>query len=893
MKIVSGSAFEGKNLIAPVPVVRLVIDFGDLSDHSPARLGGGFIAHLVEFLTELEAHGGAGKRGEDPFAADLSQDESLRLGHVVVRIALALQHVAGAEVSYATVDTNPAGASGRQELIFAHWGGEFGVTAGRVALAALGQLLNFSHAEGNAQAADFGRKVASLIRLQWLDISTAALVREAIRRDIPWRRVSPEARFVQFGYGCWQETIRETVTQHSSSNSAWMSTNKAVTSRVLAEAGLPVPRQAAIRISSNVAEAAEQAVGMADKIGYPVVVKPMSGKEALGIGVNLRDAAALRKAVEEAAKFENTIILESFVTGDDHRVLIVDGKMIAAAKRIPAHIVGDGRQSVAQLVAEANRDPRRGSGFEKILVRLELNTQAERTLSDQGLNGDSVAAAGQTVYLRNTANIATGGTASDVTDIVHPDNRRAAVRAAQVLGLGVAGVDFLSTDISRSYHENGAAICEVNSSPGLRPHWLGDDSRDVVGPIMDSIYPPGAPSRVPIAAITGTNGKTTTTRMVARILEHAGHAVGCSTSDGVYIQRERIAEGDMAGVTGARMVLHNPEIDIAVLETARRGIITRGLAVDWCDVGAVLNIDDDHIGTDGVRDIEDLARVKSLVAMAARKLVVLNADDPRCVAMAGRSAAQRICYVTMAPDHGAIAKPHIASGGMAVSLRPDKADDRGSSIEFHNNGQTTKILPLSGLPTAMNGKAMHNVQNAMFALAIAHGLGASFAHIRAGLEALSCSHADTPGRFDMFTGLPFRVVLDYAHNAQEFRAVSTVIKQLECKGRRIVAFATPGNRSDQHFANLATAAAQSAFDHYICFRRNDLRGRGLSEVPERLRDGLIEAGVAAECISIVPPEDDAVNAALDMAAPDDIVALLYSDHDKVWDMLGARSADAR
>ncbi len=806
LKIVSGLTFDGKNLIAPVPVVRLIIDFGDIANLSPAGLGPKFADVFAEFLTVLEAHAGA--VGREPLALAIDQDKFLGLGQLVACIALALQRVAGAEVSYATAKYDTAEDSNRQELTYAHWGGEFGIAAGRIALVALEQLLHVSRGNGDGKipilsAAEYGRKIASYFHAQGLDISSAALVREAIKRDIPWRRMSPEARFVQFGHGRLQKTIHGTVTQLTPGNSARMSANKAVTSRILSELGLPVPNQAAIQISGKVGAAAESAVSMAIKFGYPVVVKPMSGQEAQGVSVNLVDAAEVREAVEEAAKFERAIVIESFIDGDDHRLLIVDGKLIAAAKRIPAHVVGDGRRSVTELVDQINLDPRRGTGFEKILVRLKLNPQAERILSRQGLAPDSIPAAGQAVYLSRTANISTGGTAIDLTDTVHPDNARAAVRAAAALGLHVAGVDFLSTDISRSYRENGAVICETNSSPGLRPHWLGDETRDVVGPIMDCLYPPGTPSRVPIAAITGTNGKTTTVRMVARILEHAGHTVGCTTTDGVYIRRERIAVGDMAGVTGARMVLHNPEIDAAVLETPRRGIITRGLAFDWCDVGAVLNVDDDHIGMDGIHSIDEMARVKGLVAESARKTLVLKGDDERCRAMAAGSKAERICYVSMTPGQGTAAEQHIAAGEMAVTLR---SSDSGSFIDFHHGSQVTELLPVSDLPTAMNGKAMHNVQNAMFAVAIAHGLGISFAHIRSGLKSLDCSHADTPGRLDFIDGFAFQVILDYAHNAPEIRAVSAVIGQLDCPGRRIVAFASPGNRSDAHIDNLAAAA---------------------------------------------------------------------------------------
>ncbi len=340
----------------------------------------------------------------------------------------------------------------------------------------------------------------------------------------------------------------------------------------------------------------------------------------------------------------------------------------------------------------------------------------------------------------------------------------------------------------------------------------------------------------------------------------------------------------MAGSSGTHIILQSPETDIAVLETARRGNLTRGFGFDWRDVAAVLNVADDHIGTDGISNIEDLARIKGLVARAARKLLVLNGEDPRCVGMADEAEAEHIFYVTMATDPGSLIKAHIAAGGMAATLRPD---DGGALIEFHDGGEVTRILLASDLPSAFGSKAMHNVQNAMFAVALGHGMGASIADILAGLLALKPNHQDMPGRLDFFTGFPFLVILDYAHNADKFNAVSAVVNQLEYSGRRIVAFTSPGNRTDPHLDNLAATAAQSTYDHYICFRRHDLRGRGPREVPECLRNGLIAAGIPTENTSVVPIEEDAANAALDMSQPSDIIALLYMDHDKIWELLRA------
>jgi cyanophycin synthetase len=886
VKIVSSSAYEGPNIFAPVPVVRLVVDLGTLAARPPVSLGDGFTANLLAFLPELDV-AADGKQQPDAFASALRYDESLRLGRVVSRVALELQRIAGFGVSYHTAAAGDP--PGYHEVVYEHRDTEIGLAAGRAAVAVIAHLANASLAPGDGRPADwdpvdYRQWFISSARERSLDITTAALVRAAVRRGIPWRRLSARTRYVQFGHGRFQKRIHETVTSGTPGIGVMMSTDKGASNHLLFELGLPVPSQTMIDDPKKAAGGANLAARAAEKIGYPVVVKPANMSKGLGVSVRLGDAGAVRRAFGEARKYGQSVIVEQFIEGDDHRILVVDGKVIAAARRIPGHVVGDGRRSIAELVDEVNRDPRRGEGFENILTRLAFDAQAEQMLSERALTRDSIPANDETVYLRRTANISTGGTAVDVTDIIHPDNCRAAVRAARALGLDVAGVDFLSTDIGRSYKEVGGAICEINISPGLRPHWLADDKRDVVGPILDMLYPPGAECRVPIAAITGTDGKTTTTRMVARIMEHAGHIVGFATTDGVYINGEHVIGEDTAGFSGARLVLQDPEIDAAVLETARRGIIQLGLAFDWCDVAAVLNVGNDHIGTDGIRDIDDLASIKSLVARSARGTVVLNADDEHCAGMAGNTRAERLCYVTMRSANPLVAE-HVSSGGVAVTLRELDGDPR---IVLHQDGGETEILRASDIPAALGGKARFNVQNAMFAIAIGHGLGKSLDHIRAALRSFGCGWDETPGRLNIYDQLPFTVVVDYAHNPQEFEAITSVVRQLDCKCRRIVVFSSPGNRTDRQLRELAAAAAGGAiYDHYVCFRRDDLRGRGPSEVPDLLRDGLLSEGIPQDRITVVPVEEEAVAVALDLAQPGDMVVFLYTEHDRTWARLTA------
>lgn len=884
MKIAAVQVFPRLNVLAPAAVVRLIVDMGAWGGRAPADLGDAFAPRLLEVLPEL-ADAEVGD-GVPPGA--LFGDPSLRLGHVIARMALLLQRLSGAEASYAAVLAGDDASWQRQDIRYGYWEREVALAAGQAAVAIVAQIAEWTAGPERRQPAawrpaEIRRGLIRGVQSRFLDLSTAALVREAIRRDIPWRRVSERDCFVRFGHGRFQKDIHETKTSNTSVFGSSMAGDKGASNQMLAEIGVPVPRQVLIRVAGDGRQAAEIAVAAARRLGFPVVVKPVNLGKGKGVAVNLGDDAAVRKAVAEAARLCPVVVVEAFIPGDDHRLLCVGGKMIAAARRVPCRIAGDGRLSVAQLVDAANRDPRRGIGYKTLLAFITLDAETDRVLARQGLDRNSVPAAGQVVQLRLTANISTGGTAVDVTDHVHPDNARAAVRAAAALGIDVAGVDFITTDIGRSYHEVGGAICEVNTSPGPRPHWLGDPGRDVIGPILNTLYPPGSRSRVPIAAITGTNGKTTTTRMVARILATAGRCVGFACTDGAYVDGERLIEGDVAGAGGAALVLHSPEVEVAVLESSRRGIIRRGLAFDWCDVGAVLNVGDDHVGTDGIRDVDDLARIKALVARAARDTVVLNGDDARCVAMAPASPAARLCYVSAAPDNPLV-EAHAAGGGMAVTLRPAAA---GPTIALHEGGAVRDLLPASELPLAMGGRAMHNVANALFATAIARALGTAPEDIRRGLMALGPGHADTPGRLDLFEQLPFTVVVDFAHNRQKLAAASAFIRQLPCAGRRIVAFAAPGNRTDAQVREFAESAAASAYDHYVCYRRDDRRGRGDDEIPRLLRDGLLAAGIPAEAISAIPDEVAAIDACLRMAGPGDVVALLYTDHERTWKLLAA------
>jgi cyanophycin synthetase len=500
-------------------------------------------------------------------------------------------------------------------------------------------------------------------------------------------------------------------------------------------------------------------------------------------------------------------------------------------------------------------------------------------LARKGYTRESVPADGEQVFLRSTGNLSTGGTATDMTDLVHPDNIEMAVRAVKAIGLDVGGVDFLSSDITESYKEIGGAICEVNAAPGFRMHMAPSEGRprDVGGAVMDMLFPPGSPCRIPIAAVTGTNGKTTTARMLAHIQKLAGHHVGLTSTDGVYIDGQRTVAGDMTGPLATRMVLSDPSVDVAVLEIARGGLLRAGMGVRHCDVGAVLNVKADHLGLRGIGTLGQLADVKRIVVEVARDTAILNADDPLCLEMADYTQAKHLCYVTMNPSHQLVGE-HIQAGGRGVVL---ESGIKGQMITLYDHGAHIPLLWTHLLPATLEGRAMHNVQNAMFAAAMAFSMGLKLEDIRHGLRTFDTTFFQAPGRMNIFDEHPFKVIVDYGHNPAAVEAMCGLVKRLDVAGRRLCVLAVPGDRRDQDITDIGRIAAGN-FDRYICRRDDQLRGRRPDEVPNLLREALLANGVSSEQIEVIPEEQLAVDAALREADTGDLLLIFADAITRTW-----------
>ncbi len=867
MLILDKTVFVGPSLYAHFPVIRLDIDLGPLEEWPSGKLGPAFTDALLQALPGLHDHTCSyGKKGG--FVRRLTEGDGTWMGHILEHVAIELQNVAGETVTFGK--TRSHGPPGHYYVIYQYDQEDVGVEAGRLGLTLLHSLLPQDlRPEGSVPGGfDFASERDEFIHFtqrRALGPSTMALVRAAEERRIPWIRLNDQS-LIQFGHGRYQQRIQATVTSRTSHIAVELASDKEETNRILGNLGLPVPQQ-------RLVQTAEDAVAAAERIGYPVVVKPFNANHGRGISIHLTGSEQVAEAFDTAREHSRSVIVESFITGEDHRMLVINGELVAVALRVPGHVVGDGVHTIEQLVDEVNRDPRRGIGHEKVLTRLTFDHQAETLLSDKGFTRETVPADGERVFLRLTGNLSTGGTATDVTDQVHPDNIEMAVRAVKAIGLDVGGVDFLSTDVTESYKDVGGAICEINAAPGFRMHMAPSEgrARDVGGPVMDMLFPPGTPTRIPIAAITGTNGKTTTARMLAHIQKLAGHHVGLTSTDGVYINGQRTVAGDMTGPVATRMVLSDPSVDVAVLEIARGGLLRAGMGVRSCDVGAVLNVKADHLGLRGIGTLEQLAEVKRIVVEVARETAVLNADDPLCLKMADYTEAKNLCYATMDPTHELVGE-HIKAGGRGVVL---ETGIKGQMITIYDHGTHIPLLWTHLIPATLEGRAMHNVQNAMFAAAMAFSMGLKLEDIRHGLRTFDTTFFQAPGRMNIYDEHPFKVILDYGHNPAAVEAMCQLVERLDVVGRRICVLAAPGDRRDQDIIEIGRIIA-GHFDRYICRRDDQLRGRRPDEVPQLLREALLANGVAAEDILVIPSEEAAVDGALREAAPGDLV-LIFGD----------------
>ncbi len=866
-------------------MVRIQVDLGRLEDY-PTNTLPGFTAALLTRLPGLAQHGcSTGKPGG--FVERL--EEGTWLGHVIEHVALELQSMAGTPVARGKT-RSVKGRPGQYNIMYTYKIEEAGRCAGRIALDLVASLLppklqNFSgaarvYAMPDAADFDFERSMAMLqdvVNQNKLGPTTQSLVDEAERRRIPWQRLDRHS-LIQFGTGKYQKTIRASITGQTAHIAVENAGNKELTKQLLAQAEIPVP-------SGGVVRSVEDAVKVARRIGFPVAVKPLNGNHGRGVNTNLASAAAVEAAFAHASAHSKSVIVEKHYNGRDYRVLVVNGVVAAAAERMPAHVIGNGRDTIECLIAAVNANPLRGDGHEKVMTRIRVDSALYSWLARTHKTLETVPAAGEHVVLASTANLSTGGTAIDVTDIIHADNVSIARRAALTIGLDIAGIDMILPDITQSWRETGGGIVEVNAAPGFRMHLKPSqgEPRDVARPVLEMLYPKGAKTQVPVVAITGTNGKSTTVRMVAHILRESGLRVGFTSTSGSFINDDVIWQGDASGPKSARLLLRDPTIDVAVLEVARGGMLREGLGFPRCDVGAVLNVTPDHLGLGGIETLDDLAALKSVVteAVMQRGVSVLNADDPRTFKMA-RHAGGEICYFSMQPLDQSPLQSHVARGGRGMTRELLNGQHH---IVLHQGGTQTPVIAVNDIPATHNGAAGFNVENALAAAAIVCGLNNNAQIIHDGLKGFTSSFEQNPGRINIYDGHGFRVIMDYAHNVAGMEAFFTMLRDMRKNYRRTIGhFNTPGDRDDDTIRTVGQIAGRE-LDIPVFREMPDNRGRAKGEVIGLLAEGARAAGRRDEEIICVYDEVEATNVCLANARPGDLVILTPTDIKGIWQQM--------
>ncbi|MGJ6981137.1 cyanophycin synthetase [Aestuariimicrobium soli] len=880
LTIESSRIFRGPNVWHYKQVVQLVVDLGVL-EQFPTNLLPGFADTLHELLPGLwNHHCSRGRKGG--FVERLH--EGTWVGHVAEHVAIELQTQVGHEARRGKT-RSVKGEPGKYNVIYAYQDENVGLAAGALAVRLVNHLV--SPEEGFELRPEIDKLIKTAERYA-LGPSTQAIVDEAVTRDIPWQRLNTSS-LIQLGQGVHQQRIRATMTSRTSNIAVDIASNKNLTLELLGNAGLPVPRSVSVR---TLADAQREA----RRIGYPVVIKPLDGNHGRGVKLNLADDEAIA-AVWDESKAESRrgqMIVESFITGRDYRCLVIGGQIAAIAERVPAHVVGDGEHTVSELVEITNADPRRGVGHEKVLTRISVNQAAIDLVAEQGLTMDGVPEQGQVVQLTLTGNMSTGGISIDRTFEAHPENIEIAEEAARLIGLDIAGIDFICPDITQPVRETGGGICEVNAAPGFRMHThptIGDPQY-IAKPVIDMLFPAGTPSRIPIVAVTGTNGKTTTSRMIAHIFKGIGRKVGMTSTDGVVIDERLVIRADASGPRSARMVLQNPRVDFAVLEVARGGILREGLGYDYNDVAVVLNVTPDHLGIRGINTLSQLAAVKQVVVEAVPRhgYAVLNADDPH-VAKMRRACSGRVIWFTMKqPGDPArdMVEDHCRRGGQAVVLDSSEMGDR---IMVRDGRRSMQIAWTHLLPATFGGRALMNVQNSMAAAAAAYVSGASLHDIRQGLRTFNTSYYLAPGRLNEITIEGRTVIIDYCHNAPGMVMLGdfvdrTAVEVEQTSGkslRRIGVIATAGDRRDDDIAELGRVAARH-FDHIIVREDAKTRGRAVGETARLTVAGIEEAmaqGARCSGVETVLDELEATRHAMALSSPGDLVVICPDSHRSV------------
>lgn len=848
MKILDIKTMRGPNYwsVRRHKLIQMRLDLEDM-EQRPTNSIEGFSARLEKMFPSMYSHRcSVGAPGG--FFSRVK--EGTWMGHVIEHIALEIQTLAGMETGFGR--TRTTGKDGVYNVVFSYMEEKAGVFAARAAVRIAEALI----AGAEYDLADDIQQLREIREDERLGPSTGCIVEEAAARGIPYIRLN-KSSLVQLGYGVNQKRIRATIASTTGSIAVDIACDKEETKNLLGAAEIPVPKGRIVYGEEGLQAAIES-------IKYPIVTKPVDGNHGKGATTNILNWEDAVKGLEAAKKYSRGVIVEKFITGLDHRVLVINYKFVAAAIRKPASVVGDGKNSIEQLIDKVNQDPRRGYGHEKTLTSIKIDQFTLDILEDKGLTLDSVLPAGEELWLKPTANLSTGGTATDITDLVHPDNIFMCERIARIIGLDICGIDIMATTLSEPVSETGGGVIEVNAAPGFRMHIDPAEGlpRNVAEPVIDMLYPPGSSARIPIIAVTGTNGKTTTTRLMAHMVKTMGYKVGYTTTDGVYIQNQMMMRGDCTGPVSAEFVLKDPTVDFAVLETARGGILRSGLGFHNCDIAIVTNVAEDHLGLGDIDTIEQLARVKGVVpeSVLPGGYSILNADNKWSAAMAD-SLKCKIAYFSM-DENNPIIKSHIQLGGLAA---------------IYENGYVTickgtwkiRVEKAVNIPLTFGGKATFNIQNVLPTLVAGFIRNFKIEDMRIALQTFIPSPAQTPGRMNIFNFKNFQVMVDYAHNAAGFQAIADMLSKIDAKHVGIIAGV--GDRRDEDTVNLGQVAAKM-FDEVIIRQDKNLRGRTEQEIIDLMMKGISNVD-ANKKVTVIKKETEAIEFAIKYGAKGSFITI--------------------
>lgn len=817
MKILGIQALRGPNIwsINRKKLIQMRLDLEDL-EQKPTNLIPGFRERIEKLIPSLQSHR-CSKGAPGGFLSRV--EEGTWMGHVIEHIALEIQTLAGMDTGFGR--TRQTKTEGIYNVVFSYLEEKVGVYAAEASVNIAQALIDDKEYSIEADI----QRMRELRESERLGPSTGSIVDEAIARDIPWIRLN-KSSLVQLGYGKNQVRFRATMTERTSSIAVDIAGNKDETKRLLGDAAIPVAKGVTVTTIDDVYQAIKS-------VGFPLVFKPLDGNHGKGATINVKTEEAAVAAFHYAKEYSRRIIVERFISGHDFRVLVIDHKMVAAALRVPAHIKGNGKNTVQELIDKENEDPRRGYGHENVLTEITIDRDTEDLLEKKGYTLDTIPPKGEIVYLKSTANLSTGGTSIDVTDQVHPQNVFNCERISRIVGLDICGIDIMAENLTEPLTENGGVILEVNAAPGFRMHLAPSEGlpRNVAAPVIDMLYPPGKSARIPIIAVTGTNGKTTTTRLIAHIVKNNGSRVGFTTSDGIYVQNTLLMKGDTTGPFSAEFILKDPTVEVAVLETARGGILRSGLGFNKCDIGVVTNIQEDHLGISDIHNLDDLTRVKGVIIGAVKRTgwAVLNADNQYCIKIA-QSADCNIAYFSM-DEKNPVIKEHCKKGGVAAIYE-------NGFVTIKKGDWKIRVEKATHIPLTFNGTVDFMIQNVLAATLTTFLWGYKTEDIRTSLETFIPSAAHTPGRMNVFKFKDFKVLVDFAHNPDGFTGVKNYLQSIEAT-KHVGVISGTGDRRDEDIIETARIAAQMFDEVYIC-QEKYLRGRTQQELIDLLQTGLKE-----------------------------------------------------